>query len=122
MVDQRVHDPDVHGEGETLAVAAHRPGLSDGNRPLLGFAETSASRVPGESTRLDQQVGRPAVAIAVDQRQLQQHVGGSGAEAAQRPATGFEEIRVDPVRHLVDDGEELAQRCGGVGDAVDSGS
>jgi len=119
VVDQRVHRPHVDGELEALAVPAHAGRRADRVAPFLGLPEPAQGGRPGQTAGLHEQVGRSGEPVSADQRQLQQYVVAAAPEPAERPRSPLDEIEVHPVRNLVDDREELAQRLGRLDHGVD---
>ena len=121
MVHQRVHQPDVDGELESLALSSHGVGLGYGHCPFLGLGQAPYGLAAGEAAGFDQQVGRPTESITANQRQLQHHIGGVAAQASISAArTVVDQLHVHPVGDPLDLGEELAQCTRAVGHRVSS--
>ncbi|MFI5428454.1 hypothetical protein [Aeromicrobium sp. UC242_57] len=68
----------------------------------------------------DEKVGRTAEAVAADQRQLEQDVGGILSGQPVETGALVDEIHVDPVGHSVDVIEEGPQCWWSVFDALDA--
>jgi hypothetical protein len=87
-----------------------RAGAGELDHPLLGLAEAPPGAVADQATGRNEQVGRAAEAVAADERQLGQHVGGVPTEPAGDQCALVEQVPVHPVGHLLELGHERGQR------------